>query len=137
MEGAVPTDLYSHSVPSHEAKLPSTERERAVSLITLQSFEGSFALTSGLASILGTSLTELEAKLMEFVPTAGPRLPEEQKKRIWATVLALCLFEGKLTRERETWELVVEKAKNWISELDTVENNDVDRLQVLAKEVLN
>jgi len=120
---------YNQSLP------PSlTASDRAKTLISLQSFKGSFPLTHPFASVLEVSLTDLEAKLMEFVPVGTP--PEEEKKKLWATVLAVVMFEGKLKGEKEMWELVVEKARSWILGLTTFGKMDVERLEVLAGEVL-
>jgi hypothetical protein len=86
--------------------------------------------------MLGVSLADLEAKLANFVPTSGKSLQEPDKKKLWATVLALFVFEGKLMSEKEIWELVAEKARDWISTLAAVQKKDVENLESLAREVL-
>ena len=122
-----PTPLSVPSSPPGGAVAPQlTVHDRAKALIKLQSFEGSFSLTSQLAAILDVSLTDLQAKLAEI--TTG-----QEKEKLWATVLALCLFEGKLMSEKAMWELVVEKARDWIS---TIGNKDVEKLEGLAREML-
>jgi hypothetical protein len=110
-------------------------RERTIGLITLQTFEGSFRLTPTLATLLGTTLTDLQAKLTEFVPTLTG-LSEEQRKSLWATVLAVGMFERKLAAEKDVWELVVEKARAWMAELVGVGYNDVERSGELVGEAL-
>jgi len=109
--------------------------ERTTRLIALQTFEGSFYLTPALATLLGTTLMNLEAKLKEFVPTLTG-LSEEQRKILWATVLAVGMFERKLTVERDVWELVVEKARAWMVGLVGVGYKDIEMSEGLVGEVL-
>jgi len=113
-----------------------TTKDRVKALIDLQSFEGSFPLSATLASLLQVQLTDLESKLSAFTPTGSGKLAEQDKTKLWATLLAVCLFESKLGAERDTWELVVEKANDWISGLSSVQSADVDKLRDLAREVL-
>jgi hypothetical protein len=109
-----------------------TVKDRAKALIALQSFEGSFSLTSALASTLQVPLADLDAKLK----TSPSKLGEEDKKKLWATVLAVCLFENKLRGEKDMWELVVEKANDWMSGLSSVQTTYVAELKRLAGEML-
>ena len=111
-----------------------TTKDRVKALIDCQSFEGSFPFTATLASTLQVPLTDLEAKLNAFTPTG--KLGEKDKTRLWGTLLAVCMFESKLGSERDMWELVVEKANDWISELSSVQSSDVDKLRVMAREML-
>jgi len=112
--------------------VPETPRQVAHGLIALQTFQGSFPLTLALAAILGVRLQDLEAKLMQFIPVAGSTLIEE--RQLWATVLAVKMFEGRLKGEKEMWELVVEKAREWMAGLGT--DGNVKRLEALAGEVV-
>jgi hypothetical protein len=113
-----------------------TTKDRVKALIDLQSFEGSFSLTATLASTLQVPLIDLEAKLKAFTPTGSGKLGEQDKTKLWATLLAVCMFESKLGAERDMWELVVEKANDWISGLSSVQSTDMDKLRDLAREVL-
>jgi len=99
---------------------PQVLRERTLALVALQTFEGSFPFTSALAALLGTTLVPLEAKLRGVLPTVAG-LNEEQRRSVWATLLAVGMFEGELVNERDVWELVVEKAKDWITTLNGVD----------------
>ena len=123
------TQLQTHTV---------TTKDRVKALINLQSFEGSFLLTAALASALQVPLIDLEAKLKAFTPPTGSgKLGEQDKAKLWATSLAVCMFKSKLGSERDMWELVVEKAKHWIDGLlSSVQSADVGRLRGLAREVL-
>ncbi len=105
---------------------------RTKSLINLQTFEGSFVLDSALATLLGVSIMALEARLMMMMPdnNAGSL---EQRKKVWATVLAIKLFETQLAGERSVWQLVVDKARAWMGGLTGV---DIAKLEKMAGEVL-
>ena len=129
------TTLESSSEPIQAAKPlpPPTPRERAKALIALQSFEGSFQLTETFASIVAIPLADLEAKLAEM---AIVTLPDNDKKKLWATLLAVSAFEIQLKSEKEMWELVVEKARDWISGIEHIAKVDLDKLEALTKEVL-
>ena len=57
---------------------------------------------------------------------------------MWATVLAVCMFESRLGAERDMWELVVEKVNDWVYGVSLVEKGvDVEGLRELAREVLS
>ena len=49
---------------------------------------------------------------MWFVPDDASLSPELRKK-VWATVLAIKLFEMQLAAERSVWQLVVDKARGY------------------------
>ena len=66
-------------------------------LIDLQTFKGCFVLDSVLATLLGVSILSLEARLMWFVPDDAS-LNLELRKNVWATMLAIKLFEMQLER---------------------------------------
>jgi hypothetical protein len=103
-------------------------------LIDLQTYEGCFVLDSALATLLGVSITDLETKLSRF--TASNTGLSQRKRSVWATLLAVKLFETQLAAERSVWQLVVDKAKAWMRELGTVGDTDVNVLEKLAGEVL-
>jgi hypothetical protein len=105
---------------------------RTKTLIDLQTFEGSFILDSALAAVLGVSLSVLEARLMP----GNPGLSLESKKKVWATVLAVKMFETQLVGERSVWQLVVDKAGAWMGGVEGVGAEDVVQLEKMAGVVL-
>jgi hypothetical protein len=108
---------------------------RTKALIDLQTFEGCFVLDPALATLLGVSITDLEAQLSCFTPSnAG--LSQEHKRSVWATMLAIKFFETQLAGERSVWQLVVDKAKAWLDESAIVGDADVKELERLVGEVL-
>ena len=88
----------------------------------------------------------MEAKLIGFVvvvPTGGcgnndvPGL--HIRKKVWATVLAIKLFETQLAGERSVWQLMVDKARAWMGGVvaaGVVGVEDITRLEKMAGEVL-
>jgi hypothetical protein len=108
-----------------------TPRDLTKALIKLQSFEGSFSLSTDLATMLDVSMVELEAKIR----SCGIGLAEGLTKEVWATVLAVTMFETKLEAEKEIWELVAEKAKTWVASLEGLKGEDLKHLETLAREV--
>jgi len=88
---------------------------RTKALIDLQTFEGFFVLDPALAALLGIFITVLEARLKCFAPS-NMGLSQEHRKSVWATVLAIRLFETQLAGEWSVWQLVVDKAKAWMRE---------------------
>jgi hypothetical protein len=73
-------------------------------VIALQSFEGSWQWESKLLTILG-----LDGKTVE-------KSAPETDMAVLATALAVRFLETKLADEKESWELVAEKARRWIEE---------------------
>ena len=63
-------------------------------------------------------------------------LSPERRKKLWATVLALKLFETQLAGERSVWQLVVDKARAWMGGLAGVGDEDITQLEKMAGEVL-
>ncbi|KAK6523433.1 hypothetical protein TWF281_001415 [Arthrobotrys megalospora] len=90
-----------------------TAEERIHGLIMLQSFSGSFAASDNLGKIIEASLkgaSDVLKKLKELAKTLGVK---EEIVATWAAVLVFEKGEGHAA-ERDTWELVVEKAVMWV-----------------------
>ncbi len=49
----------------------------------------------------------------------------EHRKKVWATVLAIKLFETQLAGERSVWQLVVDKGRAWMKGLTGVGAEDI------------
>jgi len=109
--------------------------KKAKVLITLQASEGSFPFAPTLATLLDVSLVDLEEMLKAFVP-GNRSLSEGTRKSLWATVLAIKMFESKLAGEKSAWGLVVEKARNWMRGLDQVAEADIKALEEMAALIL-
>ncbi|QDS71000.1 hypothetical protein FKW77_007754 [Venturia effusa] len=85
------------------------------SLISLQNFEGYWILDTQFCHVIGLDLDKVKA--------AVAKLTVDEK---WlATALAVRFFLEKLSKEKDTWELVVEKAKAWLEAQGCGEENSV------------
>lgn len=83
-------------------------------------------MTSELATAVGISLTLLK--------TEGAALGynTDEELRILATALAISYFENTLAKDRDTWELVVDKAKGWLLTALQGNQDKMDELFVKA-----
>jgi hypothetical protein len=85
-------------------------------LISLQSFAGSWSLTSRLLESLGLDEAHVKA---EMNTTDGEASLDETA---FATALAITVFEDRLAEWNGSWELVVEKGRSWLVSEVGVEN---------------
>ncbi|XP_075437475.1 von Willebrand factor A domain-containing protein 5A-like [Ascaphus truei] len=89
----------SGNIPPEKPEPPAFLR-----LISLQNADGSWNLSSGLASVLGISEKELEAKKPKASVDAS----------VWATLLAVLWLHASCPEQRDEWELLEGKAVSWI-----------------------
>jgi hypothetical protein len=122
-------------VPVAEPAGQQTSRDRAKTLIALQSFEGHFSLSDSLSKVLGIALSDLTAKL-DALSSIAINLEGETRAKLWATILAIKAFELHFSGEMEMCELVVEKAKTWVEGLSGVSAEEVKKMESSAAEVL-
>lgn len=83
-----------------------TLEDRMYALIALQSFEGSWEWNDQLLAVLDV---EGGSALAATTPNF------DMGERVRATVLAIAFLEGRLPKEVEAWDLVVEKARLWLT----------------------
>ena len=100
---------YPFSTPSEEtynsrsdppASSPTTPAEKVHALIALQDFDGFWAPSADIMEILG---------LGDARPSYG------DDPCVWSTVLVVKFLRGEMAAEREIWELVVDKADEWLA----------------------
>ncbi|EPS37264.1 hypothetical protein H072_9053 [Dactylellina haptotyla CBS 200.50] len=91
----------------------STPEERIHSLIMLQSFAGSFDLANNLVTIIGKSFKTSGDVLQKLTDLAAKLGVSKAIVATWAAILVFENGEGH-SAERDTWELVVEKAVMWL-----------------------
>ncbi|KAF2458771.1 von Willebrand factor type A domain-containing protein [Lineolata rhizophorae] len=75
-----------------------------MALIGLQTFEGSWELDKALLKIVGMNKDAAEAVCKK----------ERLDKKLFATCLAVVFLRKKLAAEKDSWELVVDKAVGWL-----------------------
>jgi hypothetical protein len=86
--------------------LPTKPADPLAILITAQQVDGSWALTSSFAQLIGKLLSDLEA--------ACPIDKEGVGATVWATVLAVSLLRARYSSQQDEWELIVMKAESWL-----------------------
>ncbi|EWC44897.1 hypothetical protein DRE_00956 [Drechslerella stenobrocha 248] len=108
-----------------------TAEERVHVLIMLQSFAGNFAQSDDLAKVVEASFgnsTGVFAKLVELANSLGV---SQDIVATWAAIITFESGEGHAA-EKDTWELVVEKAIVW---LDDEGKNDDTIKQAVARAI--
>lgn len=90
--------LEKSSAPSAAASDP------LLVLTDLQTFEGYWDLTEKLCAAVGVTMAQVARAIMD----------EGFDKKIAATALAVEFLTTKLADQKESWELIVDKAKDWL-----------------------
>jgi hypothetical protein len=104
--------LASDAPPSSEAPAaperpaPETPEELLFYLIFLQTYEGAWEPEPDLLSALRIKRSTLEFECAKL----------GLSEKVFVTELVIVYFEEKLSEDEESWELVAEKAKAWLSE---------------------
>lgn len=113
--GSPPCDDDKFSMPLHVLG----------QLVALQTFSGNWAWTKQLEEIIGAE----EQKLKEL---GWPGCADENEDaRVSATICVILFFRSKLAGEKETWEMVVEKAENYLTETT---GHTVEELAKIARQ---
>lgn len=81
---------------------------RTDALVVLQAADGSWDLTKKFAAVIASDLDELRAEVKH---AAGPR---DLVHRTWATALALAWLECNAGDTRDEWQMLADKAREWI-----------------------
>ncbi|OAA34161.1 von Willebrand domain containing protein [Beauveria brongniartii RCEF 3172] len=111
-------DDESYQIPTKEdAKTPLE------AIIALQTFGGSWTWSTALEELLGVT-REVAGKQLEVAA-----------EEVAATVCAVAYLEEKLADEQEVWELVVDKAREWLSM--TLGEDGVAPLEKRARQMLS
>jgi hypothetical protein len=84
-------------------------------LIKKQSFEGSWSNDDLPCNPMGI-VPHSASVIIEKIVAAHPELKREDVGKVVATALAVTYLEKKMASEEETWELIVEKARDWLGE---------------------
>ncbi|KAH7237368.1 von Willebrand factor type A domain-containing protein [Fusarium solani] len=105
-------DDLGSSAPPPPPPAPAFNAETALkTLITLQTFSGSWSWSRELEGVLGVKAKDLTKMSL---PTAVAN--HKQKDDIVATACAVVFFKSKLKSEEDTWEMLVEKAEGWLAD---------------------
>lgn len=111
-EARDPPNLVEYS--KAETEKNETKAESKVHrIIGLQSFKGFWKWTTELLTAVELNEAEVKEKLSKELPSGNP-FPNDDSTVILATMLALAFLERKCAGDKDTWELVQNKAEHWI-----------------------
>ncbi|XP_062620576.1 von Willebrand factor A domain-containing protein 5A-like [Saccostrea cucullata] len=106
------SDIPKPSVPIEFKKEKRNHPMKMLKLIENQKFDGSWELTEKISQILG--------KLHDEIKTSATI----QDVNVWTTALAIAFLRKYFMKQRDEWEMIEEKALNWLKTRD-VEGKDV------------
>ncbi|KAG0636453.1 hypothetical protein HOY80DRAFT_359314 [Tuber brumale] len=89
-----------------------TPRQRVVRIICLQEFMGSFPVTEEMAQLIGLELLEVEKLAKELFPDKDT----DESKALAMTSLVVAYLELEMHEHEDTWQMVVEKAREFLEE---------------------
>ncbi|OAA66382.1 von Willebrand domain containing protein [Akanthomyces lecanii RCEF 1005] len=93
-------------------------------IIALQTFSGSWTWSAALERLLGVT-QDAASKALQVTSEAAT-----------ATLCAMAYLQAKLADEEEVWELVVDKAREWLTTTLSLGEDDVKALEGKAQQVL-
>ncbi|PVF91425.1 hypothetical protein CPB86DRAFT_337417 [Serendipita vermifera] len=127
---APPAPAAPASYSYASAKPPAPTSLSVESLARAQKFDGSFPTDSRHISLVtsGGSLS---------LPSALSGLggPEETRKAVWATFLTIACLEKRLAGEKDVWEFLADKARDYISATLQDLCKDAAKAEALMKEL--
>ena len=89
------------AAPTYQGKKVGDDDGTLDQIIAMEKFEGSWELSDRLLKILRMG-------------SAAKKVPKGVEDEVWATLLVILFLEKKMMHEKETWEMVAEKAKTWL-----------------------
>jgi len=111
----------SSSMPM-EQKAAVQEEDDLTSLIDLQSSDGHFKYGDVITRCTGKSNNELTAKQPSFVTDND----------LWLTAIVIALLEA-MTNEKDLWELVVQKARKYLS--NRLKEEEIEKIIEAARQI--
>ncbi|KAF9427447.1 hypothetical protein BGZ76_002332, partial [Entomortierella beljakovae] len=97
-------DLVS-SLVEEQQQVPLKYQSKMETLVELQTFEGFWKWNEELSNCVGVNSLQAE----ELVSVHGWDIV------VVATILAVLYFEKKLTEEKDSWEMMVDKSRDWLT----------------------
>jgi len=84
-------------------------------IVALQTFEGFWSASDGLLKVIGVGKDQIESALRKRGETWAQSLATEDDMKMSITACVIVFLRKKLPGERETWEMMAEKARDWLS----------------------
>lgn len=91
-------------------------------IIALQTFEGYWKLDAPLLEAVGLSVEH--------------NTPQGVDPKVWASVLAITFLEKKMASDKESWEMLVEKARGWLKDAEQGEEDSLQEKWTLAERLI-
>ena len=121
------------SVPAERAEEAAEEMDMKVDtkveetdplqkIIALQTFEGYWNLDAPLLEVVGLS--------------AQHKAPQGVDSKVWAAVLAITFLERKMAGDKEAWEMVVEKARGWLEDVEKGQKGASEEMWTIAEQLI-
>ncbi|KAF2743793.1 hypothetical protein M011DRAFT_489523 [Sporormia fimetaria CBS 119925] len=116
---------FGSSVPSaaHHYPLPPpnksmTNEDILDIIVRLQTFEGFWEYSSALL----TALTLDEKEVKKAMASLADLTEKQVKQKAFMTCLVIAFLEFKLAGKKDVWDLIAEKARNWLDGVEGVGN---------------
>ena len=94
-------------------------RDKVLELISAQEFEGFWKRESKIGEILGVGDEGLDYPAELFVARIRDDGADTDVKA-WVTLLVIVFLEKKMVAEKDVWDFIVEKARDWLAALDGI-----------------
>lgn len=109
-----------------------TFRDPLDTIISLQNFTGFWEFKKELLSVCGIGKSAAAGTMLASASSGQP-----SRGQVWATILAIAFLERKMTSEKDTWELIVDKAKGWLQGqgVNMEQEAETDPLKALLSEI--
>ena len=91
-------------------------------IIALQKLEGYWILVGPLLKLVGLSVQH--------------KAPQGVDLKVWATLLAIAFLEGTMASNKQSWEMVVEKASAWLKTKQEREDDLFKEKWTLAEQLV-
>ncbi|KIV97463.1 hypothetical protein PV10_01214 [Exophiala mesophila] len=109
---------FAHDEPEADLGLSSeiTQTDKMHNVIDLQAFDGSWSLSDELVKVLE-------------LPAGYDKMPDNiTDKTVWATILTIAWFEKVLADSEDVWEMVVDKAREWLKMKTKLSGEEIEKL---------
>jgi hypothetical protein len=104
---AAPTPSFSFGIPPAPAPAPPPPTSPLHAILTHQTFSGAFTFSEALLRSLSIAVKDFEEK------AAADGIEDRD---VFATAVVVAYLEEKMSDEKDSWELVVDKAREWMEE---------------------
>lgn len=109
--------------PTHdEVDSKAEETDLLQKIIALQTFEGYWNLDAPLLEVVGLSTQH--------------KSPQGVDSKVWATMLAIMFLEKRMVGDKEAWEMVVEKARGWLKDMEEGQQGVFEEKWTLAEQLV-